>query len=305
MTPVSFKHLGTKDQEQGGSVVDQDTLAVTGADGRGDAGPRTALTPAADWGPGRIAAVAATLVAHRRAGQALPLYPDTAPPDLATAYAIQDAAIALWPDRIIGWKVGGVPPHWQETLGARRLVGPIFAGDLRPLGPEGAMIDVPVFVGGFAAVEAEFVLIPRAAPDPARATWDAASAGRLDLDLAVAVETAGSPLPAINDLGPCVVASDFGNNAGLILGPRLDDWRARGFDAMTTTTEVDGRVVGRGSAASVPGGPFESLAELLTILHARGLRIAAGDLISTGATTGIHEVVAGQTARAVFGGTPP
>ncbi len=33
-----------------------------------------------------------------------------------------------------------------------------------------------------------------------------------------ASRTAGSPLATINALGPTVVATDFGNNAGLILG---------------------------------------------------------------------------------------
>ena len=32
------------------------------------------------------------------------------------------------------------------------------------------------------------------------------------------VEMAGSPLATINELGPTVVAADFGNNNGLILG---------------------------------------------------------------------------------------
>ena len=64
---------------------------------------------------------------------------------------------------------------------------------------------------------------------------------------------------------------------------------------------VDGVRVGRGGAASIPGGPLDSLAFLLNLLHRRGRRLEAGQLVSTGAATGVHDIVAGQTATADFG----
>jgi 2-keto-4-pentenoate hydratase len=158
-----------------------------------------------------------------------------------------------------------------------------------------------VLVGGFAAVEAEFVfrLARDAAPDKTAWTIDEASA--LVGDLILGVEPAGSPLASINALGPTAVASDFGNNNGLILGPKVDRWRDR-LDAMTCRTLIDGVEVGTGGAASIPGGPFESLRFLLELTARRGRPLKAGDLISTGAATGIHDIVPGQTAKIIFDG---
>jgi 2-keto-4-pentenoate hydratase len=60
-------------------------------------------------------------------------------------------------------------------------------------------------------------------------------------------------------------------------------------------------VIGRGGAAAIPGGPLDSLAFLLNLLHRRGRRLEAGQLVSTGAATGVHDILAGQAAVADFG----
>ena len=39
--------------------------------------------------------------------------------DWDDAYAIQDEAIAAWPDRIAGWKLGRIPPPHDAAYGAR------------------------------------------------------------------------------------------------------------------------------------------------------------------------------------------
>ena len=54
-----------------------------------------------------------------------------------------------------------------------------------------------------------------------RLEWTRAEARELVAAVHVGVETAGSPLATINDLGPCAIVADFGNNAGLIVGPEL------------------------------------------------------------------------------------
>ena len=117
----------------------------------------------------------------------------------------------------------------------------------------------------------------------------------------IGVELAGSPLAAINDLGPTVVASDFGNNGGLVVGAPVTDWRNRPLETLTCETWVAGRCAGRGGAANIPDGPLDSLRALLEILAPRGLSVAPGDLITTGAATGVHDIVAGQEAEARFG----
>lgn len=58
-------------------------------------------------------AIAEKFVAARLAAVPLPAYPGPVPTELDAAYAVQDAAIALWPGAVAGWKVGWIAPSWQ------------------------------------------------------------------------------------------------------------------------------------------------------------------------------------------------
>ena len=175
-------------------------------------------------------------------------------------------------------------------------------GECRCINREGeAPVETPVIAGGFAAVEAEYVLRIGQDAEPGRTRWSVEEAAAM-VDVAfVGVEIAGSPLATINALGPTVVVSDFGNHAGLVLGPQIADWAERGLDSLTCRTLVDGQVVGEGGAAEIPGGPLDSVRFLLEHLAVRGRPLRRGDLVSTGAATGIHEVGPGARARVEFG----
>lgn len=244
--------------------------------------------------------IAARFVQARLAGRALPGFPGTPPADLAAAYACQDTAIALWPDTLAGWKVGYIAPDRRDASGEDRLVGPIFTHAVWPQAV-GDSTDVPVFVGGFAAVEAEYVFRLAADAPAGKTMWTAGEALALVAALHIGIETAGSPLATINVLGPAVVVSDFGNNAGLVLGPEIADWRRHDEAGLVCETFVDEISVGRGGAASVPGGLGAALAFALGRCARRGLPLRAGMLVTTGAATGIHDILAGQSARIHFG----
>ena len=247
-------------------------------------------------------AVARQFVQARLAGQALPGFPGgRVPADLAAGYACQDAAIALWPDRVIGWKVGYIAPQRRDASGDTRVVGPIFSRAVWLWQP-GQVLSFPVFVGGFAAVEAEYIFrLGRNAP-VGQTEFGAAEAMELVDALYVGVETAGSPLATINDLGPAVVVADFGNNAGLILGPEVPDWRHVADADLSCSTFIGGVRVGRGGAGSVPGGLAAALAFALGRCARRGMSLHAGALVTTGAATGIHDIEPGQLARIEFDG---
>lgn len=242
--------------------------------------------------------IAKAFVDARRSGVALTDYPGAAPSTLADAYAVQDEAIRLWGAPVAGWKLGRILPPLDAEYGAGRLAGPIFAGNVWTA-EDGGIVDFPVIPGGFAAVEAEYLLLlGETVPDDR--LWTAESVADLIGGAFVAVEIAGSPFSGINDHGPAVTASDFGNNAGVIVGARIEDWRARLLD-LTATVSIDGQEVGRGGAASIPGGPLESVAFLLNLLASRGRRLEKGQMVSTGAATGVHRIAAGQQAVADFG----
>src|SRR4029077_14530815 len=93
----------------------------------------------------------------------------------------------------------------------------------------------------------------------------------------------------------------FGNNGGLILGPEIADWRSKDPLTLPCASYVEGQLVGQGSAGVLLDGPLGSLVFLLKLCAQRGRPLKAGQLIATGQTSGIHDIIAGQSARIEFG----
>ncbi len=238
-------------------------------------------------------AIAKAFVRARRAAQPLKAYPGVAPQSLDEAYAIQDLALGLWSDRIAGWKVGRINGATAAALNCNRLAGPIFKGAVREAGDDIAM---PVFDGGFAAVEAECVLILAEDAPEGKTEWATEEAQELIGSVVAGIEIASSPFAGINDLGPLVTISDFGNNNGLIIGEELPGWSAFDIDDWIFETLIDGQTVGVSAAGAIPGGPVESLRFLLENTAKRGMALKKGMTISSGAVTGVHEIKIGQEA---------
>lgn len=251
----------------------------------------------------RLSSVASTLVAARRSAQALGAYPGEAPANFADAYGIQDKAIELWPDDIEGWKVGRLDAAAAHQYGLTRLFGPIFKQTVVYQGAD--EVEVFAFDGGFGAVEGEVVfLLAKDAPTD-KTTWTADEAAVLIGDARAAVEIASSPFHGINDNGPFVTISDFGNNHGLIVGDTIPGWRSFDFTSWRCVASVGGGVVGEGAADAMPGGPLESLRALLENAARRGRPLKRGMAISTGALSGVHQVSVGQRAEIRIAGARP
>ena len=245
-------------------------------------------------------AISERLVAARMAAEALPGFPGALPDSLDDAYAIQTASIARWGDTVAGWKIGMIPADHRLRVGDERLAGPIFKSSIVRI-ESGATRTMPIYEGGFAAVEAEFVLELGCAIHPSGTEYSDADLIDLVSSLHVGVEIASSPMAAINQLGPTCVVSDFGNNAGLLLGPAVADWKSRDLDSMTAKVMIDGAVVGDATANAIPGGPLAALRFLLELVATRNIELPEGTLISTGAATGIHDVSVSSAARVDFG----
>jgi 2-keto-4-pentenoate hydratase len=242
--------------------------------------------------------IAEQFTAARAAGRALDRYPGTPPADLATAYQVQAAAIARWPDRLGGWKVARVAPAFAAQFPEERLIGPAFAANIHRPAP-GAVALCPVFEGGFAAVEAEIVIVVAADAPAGRTDWTADSVLPLVGSMHIGVEVASSPLATLNDLGPGAVISDFGNNWGVVVGPAIPNWRE--LETIEAETFIDGQSVGSGKVA-IKAGPLGALAFTLNKRAQQGDILRAGDVISTGMITGVHDIGVGQQSRHVFAG---
>ena len=251
--------------------------------------------------------LALALVSARREHRALPVYPGDIPVAMADSYAIQDEAIKLWDEPIIGWKIGRLAPERQAHFGTQRLTGPIFTSRFSKLGDTAETVNT--YKDGFAAVEAEYIIEIKHDTDPSKTDYSLDEAFDLIGALYCGIEMAGSPLPDINRLGPTVVASDFGNNNGLILGEKLlsqdkgfsaEDLSLEAIKAYQAETFIDGQSVGKGGLFTMPEGPIAAIAWIAGHLAGRAMPLKAGALISSGATTGIHDIKGGQSSIVRF-----
>ena len=244
---------------------------------------------------------AASLVAARYHGRSLSEYPGAPPQSLEEAYAIQQLAMDLRGGAVGGWKLGRINPPASDTLGVNRLAGPIFADSI--VSAEGDLTPMSVIQGGFAAAEAEFMLRIGTRPDPAKTDWTLDEARALIDRVAIGIEIASSPLLAINDLGPAVTVSDFGNNNGLLVGDEVPGWAYADLDAVEVALSINGVEAGRATTATMLDGPWGAVRFVAALTARRGLPLEPGQWISTGAVTGVHPIEPGDRVEAFFGKT--
>jgi 2-keto-4-pentenoate hydratase len=247
--------------------------------------------------------VAAKLVAARREGRSLTGFPGVVPSSMAEAYRIQELAMSRWQDSLIGWKIGYIPADRRTAGDPDRLVGPIWRQQCHLSEEHVSAAEVGIFASGFAAVEAELVIrLGQDLPAHDWGGWTAQEAADLGQQLLVGIEVASSPIPEINSLGPTVIAADFGNNNGLVLGSVLADWPSGA--PVQLACYIDGDLMGEGSAENLPGGIHDGLATALNILASRDQPLRAGMVFATGAITGIHPIGPGQHCRVEVRGGP-
>ncbi|KQU55571.1 2-keto-4-pentenoate hydratase [Sphingomonas sp. Leaf339] len=242
--------------------------------------------------------IAHAFVEARRGVYGVSEYPGTRPETLRDAYAIQDRAIAIDGRSVAGWKVGRIPAPLIGIIGTNRLAGPIFADQVYDATETATL---PVIVDGFAAGEAEFCIRIGRAPPPGSTGLTLDEALELVDAVHIGVEIASSPYPHINRDGPLVTISDYGNNFGLLIGDAVPDWRSLGFLDWPVVSRIDGAVVGQATAREMLDGPIGAVAFLIDCLSARGLSLAPGQWVSSGAVTGVHQVRPGQRFEADFG----
>lgn len=253
------------------------------------------LSDASEAPAANVSGIVERFVEARLHGRALSAYPGAVPATLADAYRCQELAIERWPERIAGWKVARVPAAFKSQYPEERLIGPAFANNIHFL-KQDDVAQCPVFAGGFAAVEAELVIVMGSDP-PQRSEWTIDEAAQFVGSVHIGIEVASSPLATLNDLGPGAVISDFGNNWGVVVGPAIENWSA--IDEIPAQTFIDDERVGHG-VAFIRQGALGALAFTLTKCAERGRRLRAGDVISTGMITGVHDIRIGQSSRHVF-----
>jgi len=222
------------------------------------------------------------------------------PETLEQAYAIQSASVDRWPDEVAAWKVARLSPTDRERFQTERLAGPVFRSSIRTA-EAGSCKVMAVYDGGFAAIEAEYALELGAAVPPFDKDYPDEELADLVSAVYGAAEIAGSPMAVVNELGAMSVISDFGANAGLVVGPRIPGWRSLEPGSLSASVAVDDVTVGESTPDGIGRDPLQALRFLIGLSASRGIELPEGALISTGALTGVHDVRVGSTARVDFG----
>ena len=244
-------------------------------------------------------AVSRRLAEARLSAEPLREFPGRLPVTLEQAYAIQSASVDRWPDEVAAWKVARLSPTDHERFRAERLAGPVFQSSIQTVEP-GSCAAMAVYEGGFAAIEAEYALELGAAVPPAGKGYSDEELAGLVSAVYGAAEIAGSPMALVNDLGAMSVISDFGANAGLVVGPKINGWRSLGAGSLSARVAVDDFTVGEATPEPIGGDPLQALRFLIGHSARHGIELPEGALISTGALTGVHDVRVGSTARVDF-----
>ena len=248
--------------------------------------------------PEAIRDAAARFVEARRTGASLAGLPESCRPQtLADGYAIQDAFVSVWSQPVAAWKVGATALETQRLFGTEEpFYGRIFA-DLVFRSPA----ELPAARFALRGIECEFGFQVAVDIEPREEPYE----------LEEAAERVSAPIPAIEIVSPRLdhpirygapaAIADCGINGALVLGAAALDWQALDLATHVVRLEIDGEPKAEGTGALVLGHPLNVLAWFVNRYTASGRTLAAGQIVSTGTTTGLLGLEPGQTAVADFG----
>ena len=257
-----------------------------------------------NWSEHNVIETARALIKSRQKGKPRETYAgEDVPPTIPLAYAVQSKAIELWPDKLAGFKVGGIAPQFKDQYPADWIAGPVFSKNVYSIKPSNTL-DFPVYQDGFAAFEPELIFEIDAGASEGRSGWRADSAKGVIRSVYIGAEIAASPNVNVNALGPGSIISDFGNNAGIIIGPEVKLKDLNKVLSVMTETRIDGTTINRCKPAASPSGPLGALAFLLNHLgaHSELYELPKSLYVSSGAITGVHDSHVGAVGELDYDG---
>ena len=208
------------------------------------------------------------------------------------AYRVQDAVYAeLWPGmRPVAWKVGG-PSDKVEPTAAPIAPDGVLRSPAKITGASMNMIGVECEVAFRLAKD----LPPRSRPYSARSV--AAAVG----EVLVTIELCDTRLANWKKSTGLWMLADFQNSSGLVAGSGTKDWQKIDFLQQEAEFKIGART-SKAKGAHPFGNPLRLLPWLAAHVGKRGLGLHAGDIITTGAWTGLEIAKPGDEVTAKFPG---
>ena len=249
----------------------------------------TETTPTAG-SPFDPAAVARRLLAAHKGAAPVP-WPQVLPPDAAAAYAVQDATMAgLGP--LAGWKVGAKGPTQEPACAPLPVQGVYETGPVL-LGPPWRMRGIEVEV----ALRLGKDLIP--------ASGEPATAAVRDAIVAVhpVIEVVETRLAQWRDSAPLAQMADLQSHGALVVGAAAQ-MNPGDLDLRTVEAYLafDGQPVASTRGANPAGDVWRLLGWLAWHCAQRGHPLRAGQIITTGSSTGMLFAPEGARVQAQLAG---
>lgn len=223
-----------------------------------------------------LAPSAAHRLAQARKGVATVRWREIAPVDLQTAYAVQDATLALiGPPG--GWKVGAGSPDAEPGCAPLPMAG-VFAAGARLLGPPWQM----------RGIEVEVALRLGRDLDPGDRLLSAPELVAAVDAVLPAIEVVETRLADWRDSEPLAQLADLQSHGALVLGAPAS-LPARDLDLrhIEAYLAFDGQPVASTYGANRAGDIWRLLAWLARHCALRGQSLRAGQVVTTGSCTGM------------------
>ena len=225
---------------------------------------------------------------------------DELPRGRPEAYAVKDAMAAVIDEPLTGWKVGATSARMRELDGHDDVIpGRIF----RSVTWQGSRLTLPAARFPDARAETEFAF-RLSEPLPLRDTPWRANELMPIATLHPAIEIIGNrhALPdAPAPVRSLMTIADNGGGIGFVFGEPVADWHEIDYQNHHISLTVDGGAEAENFLGDMRCVPIEVVADLVNHLRTRGIALAAGDFVSTGAATVPQHITTGSHVVADFG----
>lgn len=236
--------------------------------------------------------IASLLVHARRTGQPMVVPEKTAIKTDVVAYRVQDKVFAkLWPGaHPAAWKAGGPSDKVEPTAA--------------PIAPElvlknPAKVSAKAF--GMVGVEGEVAFrLAKDLPPREQAYGDEEIADAI-AEAVVTIEVCASRIAKWKTAPGSWQLADFQNHGALVVGSGTKNWRKIDFRRQPMEIRVGSRV-SKATGSHSFGDPFRLMPWIVAHCARRSGGLRKGDIVTTGAWTGLEAAKAGDEVVASFAG---
>lgn len=236
-----------------------------------------------------------TLLLHaHRSGTPATISSTLEPADLDAAYAIQLEVLTRRKQTVGGWKVGAKTPQAP-------IHGALLPSDC--VMPDPAYLSRSTYPVMGIELEIAFTFSRAFAPRAEKYS-DAEVIGSL-CSMSAAIEIVSSRVAGWPEVPPLIQHADMQCHVALVVGEKINYDPDFPFLGVATDLRIDDQIIFGGNGANPAGDPRRLLPWVVNHCSAQGLKLTAGDVVTTGSYTGAHFPAAGGTLIGRIGALPP